>query len=907
MSCPPGLQGAKCDQECDIGYYGAGCNATCSDHCRGNQSLCDHVNGTCDLGCDPGYQDSLCTIECASGTWGDNCQNQCNSACTNGTCDHVIGTCDCNPGYWGNLCDHKCNATTYGDGCQTPCSLDCVEQLCDHVTGQCDSCAADRTGLFCQTMTQKKQGGGGTPTATIVGVVVAVVVILVVIAAVFIFWRRRTHKADEKQLAEDGEAQGSEYANFGAGFHQNGSSDQHAKDLISPQSLTPKSNAGFVTDDETGNIYSIILTGNTALSMETLKATILQPSADSHFKDEFSSIPMANNSPQTAGLAEKNIKKNRYKNIIPYDSSRVLLQADHSKGHSDYINASFVKGYKTGESFIASQGPNDLILNDFVRMLWEHKVDKVVMLTNLIELGKKKCNMYWPTEGEEEYDEVTVGLLTTHVFADYTIRHLRLSKSGEPARDVTQFHFTAWPDKSVPESPWGLVDFHQRVMAVPGSGPVLRVIAVPEPVPVLVHCSAGVGRTGTFIALCNLLQEAEDTGKMNFLDTLWKLRQDRMHTIQTAAQYMFLHKAALVGHTLAGSTIQVKDMYERLSALESENGRSFGQEFEAVVAVCAATIQQAKESREEPEESVYNNTGSAGNKSKNRLSNILANEAFRPVLIAEAHNEDTYINAVFVPSLTQSNHDILTQLPLPSTVTDFWRLVTQFNVGLVVAFDVDSGNSDETIGEFLPKSETEPFENDRFLVEARLPSESKLFNKFTLIVHQKLVPGMDHSGAPKVKNLTLLVCKNSHLDPKCIFELQEKIKSCRPSGKSRVVYMSRNGADHCGLMCVQSILLDRLEADQCLTVPLVVGSIKAIRPQVIPTVDEYKCLYQVLKLVHEGQNEYGNMGPTDEESNAVFRECQNNQLHTVRCVLPLGAQCVQGSPTATGIGQFLAT
>ncbi|KAK3739085.1 hypothetical protein RRG08_064531, partial [Elysia crispata] len=510
-------------------------------------------------------------------------------------------------------------------------------------------------------------------------------------------------------------------------------------------------------------------------------------------------------------------------------------------------------GYEEGETFIASQGPNDVIINDFVRMLWEQKVDRVVMLTNLIELGKKKCSMYWPGSGEEEFGEVTVRLLTTHVFAQYTIRHLRLSQNGKPAQELTQFHFTAWPDKSVPESPWGLVDFQQRVMAVPGSGPIL------------VHCSAGVGRTGTFIALCNLLKEAEDTGKMNFLDTLWKLRQDRMHTIQTVAQYVYLHKAALVGHTVAGSTIQVKDMNARLAALESEkpdtkSALSYSREFEAVVAVCDATINQSNESTQQPEESVYQNTSGVADKRKNRLSNILPNLAFRPVLIAEAHKEDTYINAVLVPNLIQNSYDLLTQLPLPSTVTDFWRLVTQFGVGLVVAFDMDSGSSDETIGDFLPKSEKKPFENDRYLVETEPPIESTVAREFPLTVHQKAVSGMGNSVRQVKKTLTFLACKNPELDPECVLELQEKIKSIRTNETSHTIFACRNGADKCGLMCVQSILLDRLEADQCLTVPLVVGGIKAIRPHVIPTVDQYKCLYRVLKLAHESKNVYGNVG-----------------------------------------------
>ncbi|KAK3759016.1 hypothetical protein RRG08_016522, partial [Elysia crispata] len=445
-------------------------------------------------------------------------------------------------------------------------------------------------------------------------------------------------------------------------------------------------------------------------------------------------------------------------------------------------------------------------------------------------------------------------LLTTHVFAEYTIRNLRLSKSGEPAQGVTQFNFTAWPDKSVPESPWGLVDFHQRVMAVPGSGPVL------------VHCSAGVGRTGTFIGLCNLLQEAEATGKMDFRSVLWKLRQDRMHTIQTAEQYAFLHKIALVGHMTAGTTIRVKDIYPRLATLESckegaTPSASYRREFEALLETCDTTSVKIKRSVEEPAESVYQNMSSVNpNRNKDRLSNILPNERYRAELRAETQHDDTYINAVFVPNLTEDSQDLLTQLPLPSTVTDFWRLVTQFNVGLVVAFDLDARNSDKTIGEFLPKSDTEPFENERYVVESRQKIGNSLVSEVTLTVHQKAVKILDRLSTRNNQTLTLLMCKSTDLQPECVLELHKKINSCKRGGKSRVVYMCRNGADHCGMMCVQSILLDRLEADQCLTVPLVVGGIKAVRPQVIPTLDQYKCLYSVLKLAHESQNVYGNVG-----------------------------------------------
>ncbi|KAK3782292.1 hypothetical protein RRG08_046402 [Elysia crispata] len=132
------------------------------------------------------------------------------------------------------------------------------------------------------------------------------------------------------------------------------------------------------------------------------------------------------------------------------------------------------------------------------------------------------------------------------------------------------------PDKFVPESPWGLVDLHQRAMAVPGSGPDKfvpespwglvdlhqRVIAVPGSGPVLAHCSAGIGRTDTFIGLCNLLHEAEVTGKMDFKSALWKLRQDRMHTIQTVASQGLLNGTRFLFKTLGRRVIQAKLMTE---------------------------------------------------------------------------------------------------------------------------------------------------------------------------------------------------------------------------------------------------------------------------------------------------------------------------------------------------------
>ncbi|GFR89267.1 receptor-type tyrosine-protein phosphatase mu [Elysia marginata] len=366
--------------------------------------------------------------------------------------------------------------------------------------------------------------------------------------------------------------------------------------------------------------------------------------------------------------------------------------------------------------------------------------------------------------------------------------------------------------------------------------------------------------------MCNLLQEAEATGKMDFRATLWKLRQDRMHTVQTVEQYVYLHHAALVGHMVAGTTVKLKDLSYRFFSLESvkegnKSTRNYKQEFEALVEVCDATTCKVSEPPEEEREScTYQNMKDLITLGKDRLGNILPNPSYRPDLIADNIHNNTYINAVFVPNLIRDRQDILTQLPLPNTVTDFWRLVSQYNVRLLVAFDTESENTDETIGEFLPKSVTEPFENDSFIIESKSAEENGLVTEISLTVQQKNVPGLDSSSNQTKKALTLLLCKSSQMDPPCVLELQEKIQARRPMNTSRTIYMCRNGADKSGLMCIQSILLDIMKLDRCLTVPLMVGKVKAIRPQVIPTVDQYKCLYRVLKLAYESQNVYNNVG-----------------------------------------------
>ncbi|RUS88837.1 hypothetical protein EGW08_003382 [Elysia chlorotica] len=230
--------------------------------------------------------------------------------------------------------------------------------------------------------------------------------------------------------------------------------------------------------------------------------------------------------------------------------------------------------------------------------------------------------------------------------------------------------------------------------------------------------------------MCILLQEAEATGEMDFLSTLKTLRLQRTSMVQTVGQYLFLHKLALAAHVTRGTRIPAQEIQARLKV----NG--YSDEFKAV---CEANFLDADDgtSETEPGFNVYLNRRLSANKDKNRVKNILPNDAHRPVLACETKSLGKYINAVFVPNLVSSRLDLLTQLPLPATVTDFWRLVTQFSVGLVVAFDTDSRHSDETVGTFVPDIEGDPIKTDLFEVQAKLTADSSIGQELLVTVFKK--------------------------------------------------------------------------------------------------------------------------------------------------------------------------
>ncbi|XP_015419699.1 PREDICTED: receptor-type tyrosine-protein phosphatase delta isoform X24 [Myotis davidii] len=385
------------------------------------------------------------------------------------------------------------------------------------------------------------------------------------------------------------------------------------------------------------------------------------------FSQEYESIDPGQQFTWEHSNLEVNKPKNRYANVIAYDHSRVLLSAIEGIPGSDYVNANYIDGYRKQNAYIATQGSLPETFGDFWRMIWEQRSATVVMMTKLEERSRVKCDQYWPSRGTETHGLVQVTLLDTVELATYCVRTFALYKNGSSEkREVRQFQFTAWPDHGVPEHPTPFLAFLRRV----------KTCNPPDAGPMVVHCSAGVGRTGCFIVIDAMLERIKHEKTADIYGHVTLMRAQRNYMVQTEDQYIFIHDALLEAVTCGNTEVPARNLYayiQKLTQIETgENVTGMELEFKRLASSKAHT-------------SRFISANLPCNKFKNRLVNIMPYESTRVCLqpIRGVEGSD-YINASFIDGYRQQKAYIATQGPLAETTEDFWRMLWEHNSTIVV-------------------------------------------------------------------------------------------------------------------------------------------------------------------------------------------------------------------------------
>ncbi|XP_009874004.1 PREDICTED: receptor-type tyrosine-protein phosphatase mu-like, partial [Apaloderma vittatum] len=544
--------------------------------------------------------------------------------------------------------------------------------------------------------------------------------------------------------------------------------------------------------------------------------------------------------PCDAGKELCNQSKNRYKSVLPYDHCRVVLQP--SDTGNDYINASYVDSYWSPRFFIAAQGPLPGTVVDFWQMVWQEKTSVIVMLTGLVEQNKIKCEKYWP-EQEQVYGDFTVTLNNTRTTTGLVTRIFCLQKAGcALPRVVEQFHYLLWPDHGIPQNSAQLlclVDVvNKRGLEAPAG-------------PVLVHCSAGIGRTGTFIALDFLLKMGKAEGKVDVFCCVQRLREQRVSMVQTQEQYTFLYEVLLEG-LLCGSTgVPVESITSHVRCLqESEASRHnnvLEKEFKALQKF--SELFQLLPCREAEKPS---------NQPKNRKPGILPADSCRPILMSSLNADGSpgYINAVFANTYTKEDRLIVTQLPFATTVVDFWSLVWDYTCTSVVVLN-QLQELDKTYVEFWPTQGEAAY--GRFHVHLISEEPGAGFTAWTLALTNRQQP---KKSALEVKFWQLKDWPmQERLPPNhaTIISLLGKVETHhRQSQDGHILVTCWDGASRSGIFCAASFLCEQIQSEGLVDVSQAVRMIKKRRRQMIKDVEQYGLCYELALSYLNSFETYGN-------------------------------------------------
>ncbi|XP_074979434.1 receptor-type tyrosine-protein phosphatase S isoform X18 [Caretta caretta] len=521
---------------------------------------------------------------------------------------------------------------------------------------------------------------------------------------------------------------------------------------------------------------------------------------------------------------EVNKPKNRYANVIAYDHSRVILLPIEGIVGSDYINANYIDGYRKQNAYIATQGPLPETFGDFWRMVWEQRSATVVMMTKLEEKSRIKCDQYWPGRGTETYGMIQVTLLDTIELATFCVRTFSLHKNGSSEkREVRQFQFTAWPDHGVPEYPTPFLAFLRRV----------KTCNPPDAGPIIVHCSAGVGRTGCFIVIDAMLERIKHEKTVDIYGHVTLMRSQRNYMVQTEDQYSFIHDALLEAVACGNTEVPARNLYTYIQKLA---------QIEVGEHVTGMELEFKRLANSKAHTSRFISANLPCNKFKNRLVNIMPYETTRVCLqpIRGVEGSD-YINASFIDGYRQQKAYIATQGPLAETTEDFWRMLWENNSTIVVMLTKLREMGREKCHQYWPAERSARYQY--FVVDpmAEYNMPQYILREFKVTdardgqsrtVRQFQFTDWPEQGVPKSGEGFIDFIGQVH-------KTKEQFGQDGPIS----VHCSA-GVGRTGVFITLSIVLERMRYEGVVDIFQTVKMLRTQRPAMVQTEDEYQFCYQ---------------------------------------------------------------
>ncbi|KAM9800544.1 receptor-type tyrosine-protein phosphatase T isoform 13-T14 [Syngnathus typhle] len=548
------------------------------------------------------------------------------------------------------------------------------------------------------------------------------------------------------------------------------------------------------------------------------------------FKEEYEALAEGQTAPWETAKKDDNRIKNRYGNIIAYpsdDHTRVRLQPLDGEPLSDYINANFIDGYHRPRHYIATQGPMQETVRDFWRMVWQENSASIVMVTNLVEVGRVKCVRYWPDE-TEVYGDVKVTLVETDPLAEYIVRTFTMQKKGHhELRELRQFHFTSWPDHGVPCYATGMLGFIRQV----------KFLNPPDAGPIVAHCSAGAGRTGCFVAVDIMLDMAENEGVVDVFNCIRELRSQRVNMVQTEEQYVFVHDAILEACLCGNTAIPVCDfraVYYNISRPDPQtNSSQMKDEFQTLNIVTP---------RVRPEDC------SVGllprNHEKNRSLDVLSADRCLPFLISVDGESSNYINAALMDSHKQPAAFIVTQHPLPNTMGDFWRLVFDYNCSSVVMLnELDAAQlcmqywpekSSCCYGPVQVEFISADIDDDIINRIFRICNMARPQDGYRLVQHFQFIGWPAYRDTPLSKQSVLQLVRR-------LAKWQEQYDG----GDGRTVVHCLTGGGRSGTFCAMCSINEMIRQQNIVDVFHTVKTLRNNKTNMVETMEQYKFCYEV--------------------------------------------------------------